>query len=130
MRGGGVRKVAIVTFGNGVRTALQYAHAAARTAKQQQQQQQHGGDTPTLLVSVIDSPCISQTPAQLRDLLPHFDAVVFADVCKVRRACVRVHVCVVVCLRTNAHVRVCLFYIPIASRNASSRAAPSSPSPA
>jgi hypothetical protein len=55
------KKVAVVTYGNGVRTALQYAHAQAREAKQQQQQQ--------LLVTVIDSPCISQTPAQLRTIL-------------------------------------------------------------
>lgn len=95
------KKVALVTYGNGVRTALQYAHTQAREAKQQKQQ-------PHMLVTVIDSPCISQTPAQLRAFLnkcrisrhqphpPHvaarvaavltpcrrFDAVVFADVCK------------------------------------------------
>jgi hypothetical protein len=57
--------VAIVTYGNGVRTALQYAHTQAREAKQQQQQQQQ-----QIHITVIDSPCISQTPAQLRLLLP------------------------------------------------------------
>jgi hypothetical protein len=57
----GAVKVAIVTYGNGVRTALQYAHTQAREAKQQQQQ---------IHITVIDSPCISQTPAQLRLLLP------------------------------------------------------------
>lgn len=69
------KKVALVTYGNGVRTALQYAHTQAREAKQQKQQ-------PHVLVTVIDSPCISQTPAQLRAFLNKFDAVVFADVCK------------------------------------------------
>ncbi len=61
--GNGGRKVAIVTYGNGVRTALQYAHAQAREANQQQQQQQQ------LCVTVIDSPCISRIPAQLPAIL-------------------------------------------------------------
>jgi len=84
--GAGAKRVAIVTYGNGVRTALQYAHAAARAAKQQP----HGTPPSPLLVSVIDSPCISRTPAQLRTSLLHYDAVVFADVCKVR-ACGCLH---------------------------------------
>jgi hypothetical protein len=62
-------KIAIVTYGNGVRTALQYAHAQAREAKQQQQQQRGEG---VLHITVIDSPCISQTPSQLRDILPKY----------------------------------------------------------
>lgn len=32
---------------------------------------------------IIDCPYLSSPPAQLRELLPSFDAVVFADVCKV-----------------------------------------------
>jgi hypothetical protein len=33
-------------------------------------------------ITVIDCPLLSAVPAQLKEVLPKFDAVVFADVCK------------------------------------------------
>ena len=33
-------------------------------------------------LSVIDTPCLSQTPERLRERLVEYDAVIFADVCK------------------------------------------------
>jgi hypothetical protein len=33
-------------------------------------------------IDVIDCPCLSETPSQLREVLADYDAVVFADVCK------------------------------------------------
>ena len=33
-------------------------------------------------LSVIDTPCLSQTPEGLRERLVEYDAVIFADVCK------------------------------------------------
>ncbi len=60
---GNVKKVAIVTYGNGVRAALQYAHMQSREWNEREEQEQ------VLHITVIDSPCISQTPAQLPPLL-------------------------------------------------------------
>ena len=67
--GVGTNRLAIVTYGNGVVTSLQ---------AQKLLEDNHGIDD----VVVIDSPYLSTPPAQLRELLPGFDAVVFADVCK------------------------------------------------
>ena len=76
-----VVKLAIVTYGNGVRTALQYAHKATkamldRVAGDADENQSR------VNISVVDSPCLSQSPKGLQDLIYGFDAVVFADVCK------------------------------------------------
>jgi len=61
-RAGG--RVAIVTYGNGVRTALR----AARSL-----------DVP---VDVVDSPYLSSVSRGLREAVAEYEAVVFADVCK------------------------------------------------
>eukprot|EP00943_MAST-04B_sp_MAST-4B-sp1_P008904 g8904.t1 len=57
--------VAIVTYGNGVATAK-----IAQTKLD-------------IETTVIDSPYLSAVPAMLKKLLPKYDAVVFADVCKI-----------------------------------------------
>ena len=79
--GGQIVKVAIVTYGNGVRTAMRYAHAATRAARDAAEASGSEGQSRVNL-SVIDMPCLSQTPEGLRERLVEFDAVVFADVCK------------------------------------------------
>ena len=61
-------KLAIVTYGNGVVTALQ-----AR-----KDLEAHGATN----VTVIDCPLLSAVPAELAAAVPHFDCVLFADVCK------------------------------------------------
>jgi hypothetical protein len=61
-------KLAIVTYGNGVVTALQ-----ARTDLEA-----HGVSN----VTVIDCPLLSAVPAELAAAVPGFDCVLFADVCK------------------------------------------------
>ena len=62
-------RLAIVSYGNGVVTALE---AAAQLRVE-------GGSAE---VSVIDSPYLSAVPQQLREAVGSFDAVLFADVCK------------------------------------------------
>jgi 2-oxoisovalerate dehydrogenase E1 component len=57
------RDLAIVTYGNGVPTALLAREHLSGAA-------------------VIDAPLLSQAPEMLKTLLPEFGAVVFADVCK------------------------------------------------
>eukprot|EP01125_Pyxidicula_operculata_P010749 TRINITY_DN3538_c0_g1_i1.p1 TRINITY_DN3538_c0_g1~~TRINITY_DN3538_c0_g1_i1.p1 ORF type:complete len:755 (-),score=141.84 TRINITY_DN3538_c0_g1_i1:181-2445(-) len=57
----------IVSYGNGVVTAL----------LAQKELQSKG-----INVTVIDSPCLSRIPQMLKDALPKFERVVFADVCK------------------------------------------------
>jgi len=58
----------IVSYGNGVPTAL--------SARRKLQEKGING------VVVVDSPYLSDVPAELAALLPTFKAVVFADVCK------------------------------------------------
>ena len=62
--------VVVVTYGDGVMTALRAARELSEV---------HG-----LRVSVVDTPCLSQVPAQLREMLQRraFPRVVFADICK------------------------------------------------
>ena len=74
-------KVAIVTYGNGVRTALRYAHGATKAARDAVEAKGSEGQSRVNL-SVIDTPCLSQTPEGLRERLVEYDAVIFADVCK------------------------------------------------
>lgn len=62
-------KLAIVSYGNGVPTSL---------IAQKRLQDEHGMKG----VTVIDAPYLSGVPGDLAKLLPSFDAVVFADVCK------------------------------------------------
>lgn len=62
-------KLAIVSYGNGVPTAL----IAQRRLQEEHEMQG---------VTVIDAPYLSAVPGGLAALLPSFDAVVFADVCK------------------------------------------------
>ena len=40
------------------------------------------GEKGRVNIDVIDCPCLSETPSQLRDVLADYDAIVFADVCK------------------------------------------------
>ena len=61
-------ELAIVSYGNGVPTALQAKNRLAEEHK--------------LNATVIDSPYLSSVPEGLRNALQSFDAVVFADVCK------------------------------------------------
>ena len=63
------KKLAIVSYGNGVVTARQ---ARAELIKN------HGFSD----ITVIDSPYLSDIPAQLKDVIGSFDRVIFADVCK------------------------------------------------
>lgn len=62
-------RLLIVTYGNGVPTALR---------AQRQLQEQHG----VTGVVVADVPYLSGVPLGLAEILPRFGAVVFADVCK------------------------------------------------
>jgi len=62
------RRIAIVTYGNGVVGALR----AAKTLKEE-----HG-----VRATVIDSPYVGKVPSQLREALKDFRHVLFADVCK------------------------------------------------
>ena len=61
-------RMAIVTYGNGVVTALQ---AVAQLPPDQARG-----------VTVIDSPYLSSVPGQLREAMGDFDAVLFAEICK------------------------------------------------
>lgn len=65
------KHLAIVTYGNGVVTALQ-ARRSMET------------DNPSLQgkITVIDTPCLSQVPQSLPAFLQDYRYVVFADVCK------------------------------------------------
>jgi hypothetical protein len=62
-------KVAIVTYGNGVLAALQ--------ARQILLDEMNISN-----ITIIDCPLLSQVPNELRTVIPDFDSVVFADVCK------------------------------------------------
>eukprot|EP00927_Polykrikos_kofoidii_P043840 TRINITY_DN3793_c0_g1_i8.p1 TRINITY_DN3793_c0_g1~~TRINITY_DN3793_c0_g1_i8.p1 ORF type:complete len:1006 (+),score=181.74 TRINITY_DN3793_c0_g1_i8:39-3020(+) len=61
--------LAIVTYGNGVPTAL-------RAQRRLREAHDLKG------VVVVDAPYLSQVPTGLAELLPHFGAALFADVCK------------------------------------------------
>jgi 2-oxoisovalerate dehydrogenase E1 component len=63
------KNLLIVSYGNGVPTAIR----AQKTLKDE-----HGIEE----VVVLDAPCLSQLPQGLEEELPKFQAVVFADVCK------------------------------------------------
>ena len=63
------RGVGIVTYGNGVVTALQAKHVLENELNVKG-------------VTVIDSPYLSDVPSGLRDIVPSFETLVFADVCK------------------------------------------------
>lgn len=62
------QRVAVVTYGNGVVTALQ---AVAGMSPDESEG-----------VVVIDSPYLSAVPQQLREAVAEFDVVLFADICK------------------------------------------------
>jgi len=59
----------IVSYGNGVPTSLR---------ARRRLEEEHGVSG----VVVVDAPYLSDVPADLADMLPRFDAVLFADVCK------------------------------------------------
>mmetsp|Transcript_9392 Transcript_9392/g.20376 ORF Transcript_9392/g.20376 Transcript_9392/m.20376 type:complete len:816 (+) Transcript_9392:174-2621(+) len=63
------RRVAIVSYGNGVPTSLR-----ARKVLEEE----HGVKD----VAVIDAPYLSSLSKGLADVIPKYDAVIFADVCK------------------------------------------------
>jgi len=67
--GGQGDAVAIVTYGNGVVTALQ---------ARKELEDSHGWHN----ITVIDSPLLSAVPAGLKKALPAYKQVVFADICK------------------------------------------------
>lgn len=62
------QRVAVVTYGNGVVTALQAV--AGMSAEEAEG------------VVVIDSPYLSAVPQQLREAMTEFDVVLFAEICK------------------------------------------------
>lgn len=62
-------KLLIVTYGNGVPTAIR-----ARAALEKE----HGANG----IVVADAPYLSDVPGGLENILPNFEAVLFADVCK------------------------------------------------
>ena len=66
---GSSNRLAVVTYGNGVVTALQAKHELMT---------QHGFDDFT----IIDSPYLSSVPQGLKDIIGGFENVIFADVCK------------------------------------------------
>jgi len=68
------RDLPIVTYGNGVPTALQ--------ARERLLEKTHGSFNGAIDAVVIDCPTLSHLPQGLKCLLPQFKAVVFADVCK------------------------------------------------
>ena len=76
--------VGIVSYGNGVRTSLRYVQEANALAYGSSDGGEAGTDEAggRVYIDVIDCPCLSETPQQLRDILMDYDAVVFADVCK------------------------------------------------
>jgi|EP00945_MAST-04E_sp_MAST-4E-sp1_P002826 2-oxoisovalerate dehydrogenase E1 component len=63
------KDLAIVTYGNGVPTAMLA-------------QQELEGKNAFENVTVVDCPTLSAVPSQLKEILPQFRSVVFADVCK------------------------------------------------
>jgi pyruvate/2-oxoglutarate/acetoin dehydrogenase E1 component/TPP-dependent pyruvate/acetoin dehydrogenase alpha subunit len=65
------RHVAIVTYGNGVVTALQ--SRAFLLAKEEQQHYE---------IDIIDCPYLSGIPHGLKEVLPRYEKVLFADICK------------------------------------------------
>ena len=65
---GASRRIAVVTYGNGVVTAMQAV--AGMSANESDG------------VVVIDSPYLSAVPQQLREAVSEFDIVLFADICK------------------------------------------------
>jgi hypothetical protein len=72
VRYGSTGKVAIVTYGNGVVTALQ-----ARRALLDKNAISSEAD-----VDIIDSPCLSMVPDGLKEALQQYEGIVFADICK------------------------------------------------
>lgn len=68
---GNEKNIAIVTYGNGVFTALQ---------AKKPMEENYGKK-----ITVIDSPYLSDVPSQLYDDIACFDRVIFADVCKERQ---------------------------------------------
>lgn len=75
--------VGVVTYGNGVRTSLRYVQEARRLAYGGNEMSgKSNGEKGRVNIDVIDCPCLSETPSQLRDVLADYDAIVFADVCK------------------------------------------------
>jgi hypothetical protein len=77
-------KVAIVTYGNGVVTAMQ-----ARKVLEEE----HGMEG---VFDIIDTPLISAVPGELPAALSTYEAVVFADICKegqspLAQMCVQLH---------------------------------------
>ena len=76
----GTESLAIVTYGNGVVTAL-------RAAKTLRRGSGNGGGG--IDVSVIDCPYISGVPDRLKDVVQGYSKVLFADVCKEGLSCCR-----------------------------------------
>ena len=64
-------KIGIVTYGNGVLTSL----------RARQTLTSHSADS-ELCIDVIDTPLISRVSAGMTKILPQYDAVIFADICK------------------------------------------------
>lgn len=72
------RNVVIVTYGNGVPTALQTAISVIQDANKSK-------DGKIGSITVVDSPYLSSAPGQLKELLATLgpnDRVLFADICK------------------------------------------------
>lgn len=64
--------VAVVTYGNGVVTALQARKNLVDKGIIASEDE----------MDIIDSPCLSMVPGRLKDVMPQYRGVVFADVCK------------------------------------------------
>jgi hypothetical protein len=74
------RNVIVVTYGNGVPTALQTALNLIQDAKKNKDVAAKIGS-----ITVVDSPYLSSAPGQLKELLSATggnDRVIFADICK------------------------------------------------
>eukprot|EP00591_Stephanopyxis_turris_P010386 CAMPEP_0195522446 /NCGR_PEP_ID=MMETSP0794_2-20130614/20624_1 /TAXON_ID=515487 /ORGANISM="Stephanopyxis turris, Strain CCMP 815" /LENGTH=822 /DNA_ID=CAMNT_0040652207 /DNA_START=461 /DNA_END=2929 /DNA_ORIENTATION=+ len=67
------KKVAIVSYGNGVVTSLR---------ARKQLLDSSGGERQPIDIDVIDCPYISHVPNGLREIIPNYDHVIFADICK------------------------------------------------
>lgn len=74
-------RYAIISYGNGVPTALQARRELLETKTLAFEDE----------LDIIDCPCLSAVPQELRDVLPQYEAVLFADITKEGPGCVLSH---------------------------------------
>lgn len=72
IRYGTKANAAVVTFGNGLVTALQARQALLEKGVIASEDE----------MDIIDCPCLSMVPSKLKEVMPQYQGVLFADVCK------------------------------------------------